>query len=83
MYGYELIEFGSEKTTFHISSSSCVLEEVLTEFYKDKLDKIVDERGHPRGFVSIFVNANQITSIKTSRLQQHDAIVILSSIAGG
>ncbi|STX81247.1 putative molybdopterin converting factor 2 (subunit 1) [Legionella busanensis] len=83
MYEYRLIEFNSDKKEIQLFSNESSLQLVLAEFYKDKFNRIFNKDGSLNGYLTIFVNSNQITSVKDVKLNQNDEICVVSSIAGG
>lgn len=83
MNEYRLIEYTSEKKTHIIKTNSLSLHEVLFSFYKDKFDMLFDEQGHSRGYFSLFINNQQVSSILDITLDNKDEISVISSISGG
>lgn len=83
MNEYRLIEFNSEKKESKVVTNNTKLQQILVDFYKDKLDRMFDENGNSRGFISIFINSKQISSIKDITLNNHDEISVVTSISGG
>lgn len=83
MYEYQLIEFNSERKEIPLISNQSNLQEVLTEFYKEKFEKMFEEDGCLKGYISVFVNSKQLSSIKDITLSPHDEVCIVTSISGG
>lgn len=83
MYEYQLVEFASSKRIEQIRTNKSNLSDVLSEFYGDKMVNLFHDNGESKGFISVFVNTNQISSIKDVVLNSHDEICIVSSISGG
>lgn len=83
MNEYRLIEFNSEKKESKVVTNNTKLQQILVDFYKDKLDRMFDENGNSRGFISIFINSKQISSIKNITLNNYDEICVVTSISGG
>lgn len=83
MYEYQLIEFNSERKEITFNSNQSNLQEMLTEFYKEKFEKMFDEGGCLKGYYSVFVNSKQISSIKDITLSPNDVVCIVTSISGG
>lgn len=83
MNEYTLTEFTSKKKIINVSSSESVLYDVLLEIYQNNLEVMFDAKGNSKGFISIFVNAQQLFSILNVTLKNHDEIHIITSISGG
>lgn len=83
MYEYQLIEFNSERKEIPLISNQSNLQEVLIEFYKEKFEKMFDEDGCLKGYISVFVNSKQLSSIKDITLSPNDEVCIVTSISGG
>lgn len=83
MNKYKLIEFTSEKKITHIYSPKNKLSEVLSDFYKNKINSMFDIDGTSKGFISIFINSKQLFSIQGINLNNDDEIQIVTSISGG
>lgn len=84
MYEYQLIEFTAQKKITTIHSDKTDLYAVLAEVYKDKINFLFDdETGQVKGFISIFVNSQQLDSIQDVTIKHCDQIQIVTSIAGG
>ncbi|HHT9997974.1 TPA: MoaD/ThiS family protein, partial [Legionella pneumophila] len=83
MHEYQLIEFSSSKKEIQLVSNQSNLQQVLLEFYKEKFEKMFDEDGCSKGYISVFVNSKQITSVKEIALNPNDEICIVTSISGG
>lgn len=56
---------------------------MLTEFYKEKFEKMFDEDGCLKGYISVFVNSKQLSSIRDITLSPNDEVCIVTSISGG
>ncbi|MBN9228058.1 MULTISPECIES: MoaD/ThiS family protein [Legionella] len=83
MHEYQLIEFNSDRKKIQLVSNKSNLQQVLAEFYKENLEKMFDENGCSKGYISVFVNSEQISSIKEIILSPNDEVCIVSSISGG
>ena len=83
MHEYQLIEFNSDRKKIQLVSNKSNLQQVLAEFYKENLEKMFDENGCSKGYISVFVNSEQISSIKEIILSPNDEVCIVSSIPGG
>ena len=83
MHEYQLIEFNSDRKKIQLVSNKSNLQQVLAEFYKENLEKMFDENGYSKGYISVFVNSEQISSIKEIILSPNDEVCIVSSISGG
>lgn len=83
MYVYQLVEFTSSKRREQIKTNKNILFDVLSDFYGNKVERMFHDNGNSRGFISVFVNKNQILSIKDVVLNPCDEICIVSSISGG
>ncbi|HHD4620503.1 MoaD/ThiS family protein [Legionella pneumophila serogroup 1] len=83
MHEYQLIEFNSDRKKNQLVSNKSNLQQVLAEFYKENLEKMFDENGYSKGYISVFVNSEQISSIKEIILSPNDEVCIVSSISGG
>ncbi|AOW53826.1 TPA: MoaD/ThiS family protein [Legionella pneumophila] len=83
MHEYQLIEFSSSKKEIQLVSNQSNLQQVLLELYKEKFEKMFDEDGCSKGYISVFVNSKQITSVKEIALNPNDEICIVTSISGG
>ena len=83
MHEYQLIEFNSDRKKIQLVSNKSNLQQVLAEFYKENLEKMFDENGCSKGYISVFVNSEQISSIKEIILSPSDEVCIVSSISGG
>ncbi|HAT5053024.1 TPA: MoaD/ThiS family protein, partial [Legionella pneumophila] len=79
----QLIEFNSDRKKIQLVSNKSNLQQVLTEFYKENFEKMFDEGGCLKGYISVFVNSEQISSIKDIILNPNDEICIVTSISGG
>ncbi|HHT9896710.1 TPA: MoaD/ThiS family protein, partial [Legionella pneumophila] len=80
---YQLIEFNSDRKKIQLVSNKSNLQQVLTEFYKENFEKMFDEWGCSKGYISVFINSDQISSIKDITLNPNDEICIVTSISGG
>lgn len=83
MYEYQLIEFNSDRKEIQLVSNKSNLKQVLTEFYKENFEMMFDEGGCSKGYISVFVNSEQISSIKDITLNPNDEVCIVTSISGG
>lgn len=83
MNEYQFIEFTSKKKIMKIFSAKSKLYEVLSDLYKHKMEVLFDENGKSNGFVSIFVNSQQLFSIQDITLNNHDEIQLITSLSGG
>ncbi len=83
MYEYQFIEFTSKKKIEKIFSDKSNLYEVLADLYQNKMEAMFDKNGKSKGFISIFVNCNQLFSTQDITLKNHDEIQIVTSISGG
>lgn len=83
MNEYKLIEFTAQKKITIIQSKSTKLDEILANFYQHKINALFDETGNTKGFIAIFVNARQLSSINNITIKHGDEIKIVTSIAGG
>lgn len=83
MYKYQLVEFTSSKRIEEIRTNKVNLTDVLYEVYSNKIETMFNNNGESKGYISIFVNENQITSIKEVVLNPNDEICIVTSISGG
>lgn len=83
MYEYQLIEFSSERKEIQLVSNKSNLQQVLSEFYKEKYEQLFDEEGCSNGYVSVFINSKQVATTKNITLRSNDEICIVTSISGG
>ena len=83
MYKYRLIEFNSDRRETTLRSNESDLQQILMEFYNEDFVKIFDESGFTKGYISVFINSQQISSIKNVVLSPNDEVCIVTSIAGG
>lgn len=83
MKEYRLIEFTSQKNIRQVISTKTNLYDFLLDIYQDRLRVLFDEQGQSKGFISIFLNSQQLFSIMNVNLNNHDEIQIISSISGG
>ncbi|PWY54743.1 molybdopterin converting factor 2 (subunit 1) [Legionella qingyii] len=83
MHEYQLIEFNSDRKQIQLVSSKSNLQQVLAEFYKENFEKMFDDSGCSKGYISVFVNSEQISSIKDIILNPNDEVCIVTSISGG
>lgn len=83
VYKYQLVEFTSSKRMEEIRTTKFKLAEVLFEIYSNKIETMFDDNGVSKGYISVFVNANLIWSIKDVVLNPKDEICIVTSISGG
>lgn len=83
MHEYQLIEFNSDRKQIQLVSSKSNLQQVLAEFYKENFEKMFDGSGCSKGYISVFVNSEQISSIKDIILNPNDEVCIVTSISGG
>lgn len=83
MNKYHLIEFSSQKNIRQVISAKSNLYDFLLDIYQDRLSTLFDEHGQSKGFISIFLNAQQLFSILNVHLNNNDEIQIISSISGG
>lgn len=83
MHEYQLIEFNSDRKQIQLVSSKSNLQQVLAEFYKENFEKMFDDCGYSKGYISVFVNSEQISSIKDIILNPNDEVCIVTSISGG
>ncbi|AUH74224.1 MoaD/ThiS family protein [Legionella sainthelensi] len=83
MHEYQLIEFSYDRKQFKVVSDKSNLKQVLAEFYKENFEKMFEENGCSKGYISVFVNSEQISSIKEISLSPNDEVCIVTSISGG
>ncbi|OGV41591.1 MAG: hypothetical protein A3F46_10740 [Legionellales bacterium RIFCSPHIGHO2_12_FULL_42_9] len=84
MNEYQVTEFAAQKKMTTIHSTETNLYKVLADFYHDKINSLFDDKtGQAKGFISIFVNSQQLLSIQGVCLNHRDEIQIVTSIAGG
>lgn len=83
MYSYLFTEFTSSQKINQIRSNKTNLLDVLTEIYGNKIEKMFNLDGESKGYISVFVNSKQITSVKETTLNPNDEICIVTSISGG
>lgn len=83
MHKYQLIEFNSDRKQIQLVSNKLNLQQVLAEFYKENFEKMFDVSGCSKGYISVFVNSEQISSIKDITLKPNDEVCIVTSISGG
>lgn len=83
MHEYQLIEFNSDRKQIQLVSDKSNLQQVLAEFYKENFEKMFDANGCSKGYISVFVNSQQISSIKDINLNPNDEVCIVTSISGG
>ena len=83
MYNYQLIEFSSYKKIHTVTTDTTILEDVLSEAYGNRIESMFNDNGESKGYVSLFINSKQISSIKNITLDPHDEICIVTSISGG
>jgi sulfur-carrier protein len=83
MHEYQLIEFSYDRKQFKVISDKSNLQQVLAEFYKENFEKMFEENGCSKGYISVFVNSEQISSIKEISLSPNDEVCIVTSISGG
>ncbi len=83
MYEYRLIEFNAERKEIHLVSNESNLQQILSEFYKEKYGQLFDEKGYPKGFISVFINSKQVSTTKDIMLCSNDEICLVTSISGG
>ncbi|RUR14107.1 MoaD/ThiS family protein [Legionella sp. km772] len=83
MYSYQFTEFTSSKKSEQIKTNKTNLYEVLAHIYGSKMSNMFDNNGWSKGYFSVFVNSEQISSIKDIVLNHNDEVCIVTSITGG